>query len=42
MKAMRKMRVFQNQNYLSMDFIEKSTERTATRYESYRFQKYAN
>lgn len=27
MKAMRKMRVFQNQNYLSMDFIEKSTER---------------
>ena len=27
MKAMRKMRVFQNQNYLSMDFMEKSTER---------------
>lgn len=27
MKAMRKMRVFQHQNYLSMDFIEKSTER---------------
>ena len=27
MKAMRKMRVFQHQNYLSMDFIEKSAER---------------
>ena len=27
MKSMRKMRVFQHQNYLSMDFIEKSTER---------------
>ena len=27
MKAMRKMRVFQHQNYFSMDFIEKSAER---------------
>lgn len=27
MKAMRKMRVFQHQNYLSMDFIDKSAER---------------